>query len=135
MMRNLGIKMEVECPKGDVLRALYLNRANHADLVKDARAGYADKALAAMNKRLGELREGKLVSVRFNLEMPTDYTEVYDTAIHMLELHTGETVTLSPDEFRHLIDDKWEWLEHFVAVNSAYSTGTRAYGSSKGIDG
>ncbi len=133
MMRHLGINMEVTCPKSDVLSALKTNRDNHAQLVKEARAGYVDKAMAAMSKRLGELREGKLVSVRFDLTVPLDYTQVYDTTIHMLELHTGDTVKLGPDEFRHLIDDKWEWLENFIATNSSYSASTRAYGSSKGI--
>ncbi len=134
MMRNLGIKMEVTCAKGEVLARLRSNREGHAAMVAEAREGYVAKAMEALTKKLGLLREGKVTSVSVGLNVPLNYTEVYDTAIHMLEHHTGETITLGPDEYRHLMDDIWDWSEQWIAHNLNYSPSTRAYGASKGID-
>ncbi len=132
MMRHLGISMEVTCNTSEVLGALVKNRAQHAEMVKEAQAGYVEKAKVALQKRLGELIEGKCVSVAFALAQPIDHTSVYDTAIHMLQRHTSATVTLGADEFRHLVDDEWEWLDHFLEINSSYSSSTRAFGEGKG---
>lgn len=134
MMSNLGIRMQVTCNTATVLKALRANRENHARLVDEARAGFIEKARVALEKKLGQLREGKVTSLAVGLSVPLNYTEVYDTAIHMLEHHTAETVALSADEYRHLMDDIWDWSSQWITNNLNYSPSTRAYGASKGID-
>ena len=133
MLRHLWISMSVECSTADVLTKLQENREQHAKLVAEARLGYVKTARVELEKRLGQLVEGKVVSVVFALHVPRDYTAVYDTAISMLQMHKPATITLAADEFRHLMDDVWDWSEEFAAINSAYSPSTRAYTSSKGI--
>lgn len=52
----------------------------------------------------------------------------------MLKQHTGETVELSPDEYRHLVEDEWDWTKEFINTNYAYSRSTREFGVGKGFD-
>ena len=126
--------MEVQCASAQVLERLRVNRENHAKLVAEARAGYVEKARTGLEQKLGQLREGKVVRLTIGLNPPLDYTEVYDTAIHMLEHHKGDTITLNADEYRHLMDDIWDWSQQWIDQNVSYSASTRAYGASKGID-
>ena len=79
------------------------------------------QAKAALEKRMSQLREGKLVALTFSLQPPQDHTEVYNTAIAMVEMHTGDTMVLDASNFRSLMMDEWDWMGHFLASNSGYS--------------
>jgi cellobiose-specific phosphotransferase system component IIA len=70
-----------------VLEALKKNLAEHADLVKEAREGYLQKAEVALAKRIQQLREGQVVALTFSLMPPQDHSNSYRTVIKMLELH------------------------------------------------
>lgn len=120
-MQRLGIKMQVEVDREEALRILRQNRSQHATIVQEARTGYVKKARAALEKRLDQIDQEKIVSLAFRLDLPKDYTGVYDTAIRMLELHQGTTLTMSADEVRQLIEDEWDWSDQFLAVNAMYS--------------
>lgn len=133
MMRQLGIQMTTVVAVADLLSTLETNRANHGRIVSEAREGYLKKAQEAISKRLDDLRSGKLVSLEFSLRPPQDFTEAYDTAIKMLQWTTQKEVTLSADEFRHLVMDEWSWLSDFLMANSAYSAGAVQYAATKGI--
>ena len=91
-----------------------------------------DRAREALRKRLDELESGKLVSLAFKLNPPQDFTTVYDTAIKMLELHTGEDIELTSEQVRTLVMDEWGWTREFFASNSAYSGTARATAEDKG---
>src|SRR5690606_25863260 len=99
----------------------------------EARAGYVEMARAELERKLGALKEGKIVALSFNLTVPKDFSSVYKTAISMLEAHTGETIELSADEYRHLVEDEWSWTNEFILSNAGYSSNTRAYGILKGL--
>jgi hypothetical protein len=113
--------ISITAKKDEVLKILRKNRELHAKIVQEARAGYCDKAGQELSKRLDRLKHGKITSLVFALKMPVDQTSVYDTAIKMLEMHTGETISLSGGEVRNLIEDKWDWSHEFYVSNSAYS--------------
>ncbi len=131
-MMNLGIDMKVTCKTGVVLARLKENRAQHSRLVAEARQGYLVKAKEALEAKLRDVGEGKVTRLHFVLEPPQDHTKIYDTAIAMLGAHTGDLVELGPDEFRHLMEDDWDWSERWAASNSAYSAGTAAVAAAKG---
>jgi hypothetical protein len=121
-MRHIyGIDMKVSCKKDEVLETLRKNRAEHADLVEDSRRGYLKKAQEVLDKKKGDILKGKVVALHFDIHLPSDHTAEYDTVIRMLEMHTEDTVTLTADEVRNLIENKWEWMETFVASNQVYS--------------
>jgi hypothetical protein len=126
MMRMNNIKMTTRVNKSRLLSKLHENLAVHAKIVKEAVVGYIDKACKALEERLGQLREGKLVHVAFSLSPPKDYSEVYRSTIQMLQWTTLEEVELGADEFRQLVEDKWDWTDNFLSHNAEYSA-TAAY--------
>lgn len=129
-----GFDFQVTVDKVKALAKLKENREQHARLVEEARAGYRAKALAALQQRTAKIREGKTVSLSFQLPLPQDFTREYDMAIAMLEAHEDGVVVLKPDEFRRLMLDEWDWMNAFAGVNAAYSDGTRAWGLEKGVE-
>lgn len=134
MMRNIGINMRVNCLASEVLKKLVENRDRHKAMVQEARIGYVERARRALEQRLGQILEGKVVALSFQLNPPLDYTNVYDTAIHMLTSHRNDFIELGADEYRHLMDDTWDWSELLMQRNSPYSGSTRAYAVEKGFD-
>lgn len=105
----------------DVLNKLRENREKHATIVIEARQGYVDAAMKALEKRLGRLREGKITDLVFQLRPPVDHTDDYDTAIRMMEWHKAETIELTATDFRCYIEDNWGWKRQFLASNALYS--------------
>ena len=120
-MRMNNISMTSTVNKSKLLETLKKNRESHGKIVEEARKGYIDQARAALSARLAQLEKGEVVSLSFNLSPPSDYTEVYDNSIAMLEWNTQETVELEADEFRQLVRDEWDWSANFFALNSNYS--------------
>jgi hypothetical protein len=124
-MRVLN-SMKIEAKVSEVLFTLKDNRSKHHAVVLEARAGYLKAARAELERRLKQLESGKIVALRFTLATPLDYTDVYDTAIAMLEMHKQPTVILDSDQVRSLIQDQWDWTRDWVATNSSYSQSARA---------
>ena len=135
MLTRLGIEMKVTCSTNDVLARLRGNKAQHQKMVVEAREGYLAKAHHALLAKLQQIADGKVVPLGIPLHVPADFSNVYDTAIGMLSAHTGETVALGADEYRHLMEDVWDWSDQFAKSNSQYSEGTRAYAAGKGFGG
>lgn len=122
--------LRITAKKEDVLKTLKANRERHATIVVEARDGYLKKAQKVLEEKLSDLRKGKISSLIFQLAVPVDHTKVYDTAIQMLELHTGESIEMDGRQVQSLIQDEWDWTNHFVASNSGYSATARStYGS------
>lgn len=121
MMRLNNVRMKTTVKKAELLEKLKKNRTAHAQIVREARDGYVEKAAAALRKRLDDLRKGKIVALSFSLRPPLDYTETYDTTIHMLEMNQAESVVLEADEFRQLVEDRWDWTGDFIGQNKMYS--------------
>ena len=134
MMRHLGIALEVTCNKADILAKLHANREAHQKMVAEARAGYLAAAQGELHDALVAIKAGKVVPLRFKLQVPLDYTRVYATAIGQLTAHTGDTIKLSSSEYNMLVEDDWDWVNDFVKINSSYSGSTRAFGLTKGFE-
>ncbi len=117
--------MSITANKEQVLETLRKNREIHKKMVVEARTGYVEKARVALEKKLNAIREGKIVALSFTLKPPLDYSAVYDTAIRMLELHTGSEVQLDAGQVHNLMEDNWDWTRDFLVSNSAYSATAR----------
>ena len=130
-MRNQNIRMTTTVEKAMLLAVLKTNLANHQKIVQEARDGYLAKAREQLERRLEQLRRGEVVALRFNLEPPADYTDVYENSIAMLEWNTDAHITLEADEFRQLVRDEWDWSDDFYASNSGYSAAARIAQSKK----
>ena len=143
-MRTIGLKMDVECNKLEILKRLKENRDNHKKIVEEARAGYLEEAIEFIDESLEYLEEEKekllngdgeasLSPPRPEFSIPKDYTSSYNTAIQMLELHQGDTVTLTGEEVRTLVEDIWDWQGDFLRSASAYTNSASVYAFSKGL--
>lgn len=124
--------MTTKVGKEDLLKVLIDNRAKHSKIVTEARKGYTEKARAALKRKLDDIETGKIVALDFSLRPPVNYTDVYDTAILMLEMHTDDTVILEANEFRNLVQDQWDWTSDFYATNKQYSMSASATAEEKG---
>jgi len=118
--------MKVRVDRKSLLDTLTVNRAKHQTIVKEARVGYLVKAKEAVSARLKELEAGRPVPLTFALAPPRDHTNVYDTAIRMMEIHLDEAIVLDSEQVRHLIMDEWDWSSQFLASNAVYSGTARA---------
>ena len=122
----LGLnKLNVTAKTQAVLDTLRTNRETHAKIVAEAREGYVNKAKVALEQRLSELKEGKIVRLQFSLSAPVDHTRSYDTAIKMLEMHQEDTIVLTSEQVSCFVMDQWNWKNQWLLVNRAYS-GTAA---------
>lgn len=118
-MNALGsLSVDPKCT--EVLAVLRKNREQHIKTLAEAREGYRKRAIAALEKKVAQLREGRNVSVAVNLQPPIDYTQEYDLVISMLELHTKETIQLDASQSRCLLHDDWGWKSAFVSSTAQY---------------
>lgn len=117
---NLQIKTNVK--RLEALQVLKKNRANHIEIVKEAKIGYIKSAQITLQDKLDQLKQGKTPSLNFNINPPIDYTAVYDKAIMMLEMHSEDTIELESNEFSNLIQDVWDWSNSFYGLNKSYSS-------------
>ena len=117
----------------EVLETLNTNKDKHRTIVQEAREGYLTAAMKELTQRMAELKSGKLVELHFSLRAPQDYTKVYEVAIKMLQMHTGDTILLKGDQVRHLIMDDWDWMETFLVQNRRFSDSAKVYATEKGF--
>lgn len=117
--------MNIRAKKDEILSRLRTNRETHATIVAEARKGYIDRARESLRERLDQLESGKIVSLAFSLEPPQDHSDVYDTAIQMLELATDDMIEMDSAQVRTLVMDKWDWSQKFLHVNAQYSQTAR----------
>src|SRR3990167_1247158 len=128
-MYQAGINMNVSVDRDQLLETLRKNRKEHNALFEEAKKGYCNKALKAVQEKLNVLKEGHPVSLAFSFSPPQDMTSVYDTTIKMLEWSQDTKITLKADEFRKLIEDQWDWSSQWFSANSQYSDEVAITGS------
>ena len=120
--------------KKEALKTLRANRERHHKIVEEARVGYVEKAKAKLAAKLDELSSGKLVALRFDLQVPEDHTDDYDLAIRMVELHTEDTIEMTSTDVRTLMMDEWDWLRSFLFTNARYANSAAEYARTRGLD-
>ncbi len=121
-----NVKMTTQVRKDKLLATLRTNLDRHGAIVKEALAEYVVQARERVLGKLKELEKGRPVTLVFNLSPPQDYSEVYRSTIKMLEWNTAEVVELEADEFRQLVEDKWDWKDGFTASITPYAGGISA---------
>lgn len=124
--------MEVTVEVARLLAKLKENREQHKQMVAEAREGYAKRAMDMLEDKMSQLRSGKLITLSLSLQPPTDQSATYDTAIQMLELHTGKEMTLNAGQVRNLVMDEWDWSHTWYAQNMRFSDTAAKVGATKG---
>lgn len=117
----------------EVVAKLKENRAEHDEIVEEARVKFREMAIEKLKEalRLAEQDKGE-IRTSINLTVPRSYTEEYDNAIELLEAtqRAGEEIVeLDSDEFQRFMRNKWHWVQDFSASNARYSAKAATYGS------
>ncbi len=90
--------MEVKCvmPRDELLKVVQENKVQHEAMRKEALAGYCEKAAAACEEAVADLKAGKPTRVQiWMLQPPEDHTRDYERAISMLTKTTQTEIELS----------------------------------------
>lgn len=111
---------EVKIKKQDLLGVLRINREKHREIFLEAQHGYRERVVDELDRRLEDAREGRKINLIFMFPEPEDHTEDYDREIRMLEMHTGNEVTIESRLFDQIVMDRWGWKSSFAASTAQY---------------
>ena len=131
-MNILHNMKNIEAEKAEVLAILRQNLEKHIVIVRESREGYMRAAKEALQKRLMDFNEGKMVGLAFKLRVPEDHSKVYQTAIRMLELEQRTIIELDSSQVRCLCMDEWDWTASFYASNKFISPSAMAEAEQRG---
>lgn len=98
------------------------NREVHASEYTQAKEGYLLEAQKRLEKKLEAIKSGKLVPLNFDLRVPTEHLEEYDTLIDMLSSCTDTEIKLDVAQFQNIVKDKWDWSESFKSLVKYYTS-------------
>ena len=113
---------EVTVNREELLKILRKNRADHRKIFEDALEGFRKDALAQLEQRIADLRNGFRRTVVVHIASPADHTKDYDRAIRMVDMSVTETLVLSEQDFQNYIMDDWSWQRQFVQSASVYNS-------------
>ena len=113
-MRGLGVNIEIQVDRSKLLETLKTNLEEHKRIVKESKAGYLAAAQQDLLDRIEQLRKGKLVDLSFKRQVPRSYAKVYEQLIRMLEYSSQDLISIDAEQFRHIVDDDWDWMQSFL---------------------
>jgi hypothetical protein len=105
---------EVTVNKEELSKALKKNRKAHRKNFEEAWDAYREKAIANLESRLAEIRDGGTIELYLNLVQPEDHTDDYDRVLEMLKMHTEDVIEISEQEFSQYVQDDWGWKHAFA---------------------
>jgi hypothetical protein len=118
---DLTVSIDVD----SLFNILTENRAKHRQIFEAAVVKYHEAALGILNEHIEQImRQPKNpVEVYTRLPVPEDHTADYDRVLRMIELHTGDTLTISEARYREYVDDEWGWSRAWAGNTAAYAAG------------
>lgn len=119
-MRGQAGLATVRVAKEKLVATVTENRDAHRETFEQALEAYRLRVLDMLERRIGEIRDGKPISLHFPLPTPEDYTEVYNEALAQLEWTLDEEIELDQGTFAQLVLNKWEWNQRFMANTASY---------------
>jgi hypothetical protein len=129
---NIGqhMKFNIKMKRVDLLRQIKENKARHLKTLKKVLKAWRKRVMdAAENLELTYTAKGSTESdicaeldklSRLRSGVPTDMSDTYDSAIAMVESHSGTTLELAEEDFKHLVEDEWMWKHNWEITTSAY---------------
>jgi len=109
------------------------NKANHIKDYDAAIDGWMRQTKETLNKLVQRIESaqretmygsrakaiGKLSFKSFNnLEKPLNHAIEYDFILDMLKLDTRDQVELTATDYRHFVQDEWDWKSSFILTYS-----------------
>lgn len=115
---------EITVKKEDLLKALKVNRAKHAETYTLAVEQYKKECLEALQQRIAIIHADWTEPskfLRFDLAAPVAYVHEYDTIIGMLEMAKDEEFEITGSTYRAWVMDEWDWKGTFVTNSVFYA--------------
>lgn len=110
----------VTVKKDRLLTALQENRETHVDIFDKAQVAYRAAMIEELERGLAEAKAGKKIKRAFNLPLPEEHTDDFDTAIEMIDWEVGDEVELEHQEFEQYVLNKWRWAASFAGNTQSY---------------
>jgi hypothetical protein len=107
--------------KDELLTILRGNQSRHRAVFEAALEGFHKEAQRQLNSTVKAIRNGSRRTVYVRLEAPQDHTRDYKRVIRMVEMHQGDTITLSEDDAAQYIEDDWGWKRAWLQNSSSYA--------------
>lgn len=108
----------------DLIARVQTNRDAHRQEFEEALGGFRLAANHALNERIDEIAERKVVSLTFRLPIPEDHTKDYDRVLTMLRMTAGagqEYIVLGEHEQEMYVMDEWGWKHAFGETSTFYA--------------
>lgn len=97
------------------------NLSSHKKDYETALEGYFKELQTLMSERLEKVVRREKVDHHFrDINKPESHAEEYETLIKMLKMHTSPTITIDDVDYRHYVEDKWDWKQSWYTRNSKY---------------
>ena len=111
------ITIEVE----DLIKVIQENQKAHRRIFEKALIGYRKEILAALERRIENVKRGEKVDHYIRLPEPEDHTADYDRVIKMLQMSCETQLAISEADFAMYVMDEWNWKGKFTETTSKYS--------------
>lgn len=117
--RKAGMN-QVKVNKNELQDAVSDNMAIHRAVYQEAMKGYKQAAVAWLEQRLDDLRDGRPVRLYFPEPVPEDHSDDYKRTLKMIEWSVDDEIQLSAEEFAQFVMDDWGWKKQWSATTSSY---------------
>jgi hypothetical protein len=111
----------VTVKKETLLAALRKNREGHRSVFLKAQEVFRRVCIEHLDKMIADAKEGRQFKTSIGLQAPQDHTKEYDVNIEMLEMSEDEKLVISEEQFRHFVQDDWEWRDDFLSNSAQYT--------------
>lgn len=112
---------EIKVKVSYLKRVLTENRHEHKKEFEVTYSGFRNQVITLMEENLEKAKNGDEVITRIDLNPPIDHTEDYDIVLDMLRIHEDSKITVTQEEYKNFILDKWHWSSSFSSSSSSYS--------------
>jgi hypothetical protein len=110
----------VKVAKDEFVTVVTHNREEHRTVFEKALAGYHQRLLRELERRIHDLRRGRAVDVRISMPEPEDHTEDYDRVLTMARMSVDDVIELTAEDFAMYVMDQWHWKRNFAATAGYY---------------
>ncbi len=124
-MRRNPNELTVKVNRDELLAKITANREHHRAIFEKALKAYRAMVLELLEARIARIRLGKEIDLYFNLPVPEDHTEDYDSVIDMLGMHQDSEIEISADDYSCFVRDDWNWKRAWADSTLSYTTRIR----------
>ena len=106
--------------KQNLLLTLKENQKIHDEAYANSQLGYRKVVIKTLQTKLKDVQANKEIDLHFGLVGPVSYTDVYTTAIGMLEWCLEDIVQLTRTNYENFVLDEWSWSNNFKMASGLY---------------